>query len=117
MLKFSLDYTYVASRVFTFNGRHYQPGDVIDKTGVSPHRLKQMYELRKVRPLMPADTAVVDVNPPQDTDGEPESGLSPHGVASTADKLEMPQELEAPAIPAPAPIRRKRLTETASDEQ
>jgi hypothetical protein len=102
MLKFNLNYTYVALRTFTFNGRTYQPGEVIDKIGASPHRLKQMYELRKIRPMLPeehvARNAPDDAEVIDDTDAT-DAENTPSDVSAQA---------EITAIPAPAPVVRRK---------
>lgn len=48
--EFRPDATFVASRGLTLNGRDYAPGQVIDVTGLSVPRMRQLYETRWIRP-------------------------------------------------------------------
>lgn len=47
-LPFAPDYLFVATRQFILNGRDYAPGDELETAGVSIHRLRQLYDIRKI---------------------------------------------------------------------
>lgn len=47
-LPFSLSYLFIATRAFSFNGADLRAGDDVQTEGVSAHRLRQLYETRKI---------------------------------------------------------------------
>lgn len=53
MLPFSAGYEFAAAKIITLQGVKYFPGQQIDKSKISSqHRLRALYEQRKIRPLV-----------------------------------------------------------------
>lgn len=91
-LPFSPGYEFMATRVLALNGRAYQAGDTIDKTGLSVSRLRQLYEGRKIAPLIPEPVVEPAVEP----------ALEPAEEASAVGDLE-----DAPAVVTKPKSKRK----------
>lgn len=75
---FNSDGPFVACRYFRFNGIQYSPGRVLDATGVSTRRLRQMYDGRKidiVEPTQEIEREEVYTPPPPKTHVGPSTPL------------------------------------------
>ena len=56
--KFNPETRFEANRIFAFNGREFQPGEPVQD--IPQRRLRQLFELRKVRPVEERKPAVAD---------------------------------------------------------
>ena len=63
-LPFSTAYDFVAAKPVTLNGAVLNPGDPVDKEGLSPRRLRQLYEARIISPKAPDVIPASAVQPP-----------------------------------------------------
>lgn len=54
-LPFSVAYDFVAAKPVTLNGQALNPGDPVDKVGLNPRRLRQLYEARIISPVAPPE--------------------------------------------------------------
>lgn len=65
-LPFSPDYEFAAAKPFTLNGIRYNPGEKIDKTGLSRPRLQAMYLGRQISPIIPITASVPAPHPAEE---------------------------------------------------
>lgn len=52
-LPFSPDYQFRATKPLTIDGVDYAPGSTLPPGALKPDRLRQLYDLRKVEPIVP----------------------------------------------------------------
>jgi len=63
-LPFSEGYEFTVRRVATISGVQYRPGDLLQKDGLNPRRLRQMYEQRLISPVLAEGQQPVPVKRP-----------------------------------------------------
>lgn len=97
-LPFSTAYDFVAAKPVTLNGAVLNPGDPVDKDGLSPRRLRQLYEARIISPVAPAELPATPApqEPAQEPAQEPvaaaQAPAEPEGEATPDDGEQAPQE-------------------------
>lgn len=108
-LPFSAAYAFVASKPVTLNGQVLVPGDPIDKAGLNPRRLRQLYEARIISPVAAPEQPQAEQPAAEAPAAAPEAAQAPeqHEVGlppeESADDPHEPSEAELMAAEGEAP--------------
>lgn len=89
---FAPEFNFVVRKLFTFNGRPYEPGEDFDKANVNVRMLQKLHEQHKIDAVIPSFTIQKDAG-----EADPEPTAPAKAKAAKKAKAE-----PAPAEPAPA---------------
>ncbi len=112
-LPFSEGYEFTVRRVATISGVQYGPGDLLCKDGLNPRRLRQMYELRLISPVVPDGSHPVPVKRPTYKTAKVPVMAAQEAAQPLAEPVEAPQ----PDIGPGEPVEPVTQPVAASDQE